>query len=132
VRLWDVDRGTLLHALEGHTLQIRAVALSADGRRALSGADDRTMKLWDAERGTLLRTFDEYEDSVAAIALSADGQRALSGSHDRTVRLWDSRNGATAIFTGDAPFSAVALGADGDRIAAGDVLGRVHFFALRR
>ena len=38
--------GTLRGTLVGHTGEIKAVAVSADGRWALSGANDQTLCLW--------------------------------------------------------------------------------------
>ncbi len=34
---------------------VRAVALSSDGRRAISGSYDDTLILWDVEKGKVLR-----------------------------------------------------------------------------
>ena len=52
----------------------------ADGRRALSGSDDRTLRLWDLETGAELRRFEGHEDWVTSVTVLADGRRALSGS----------------------------------------------------
>ena len=52
----------------------------ADGRRALSGSRDRTLRLWDLETGAELRRFEGHEDWVTSVAVLADGRRALSGS----------------------------------------------------
>jgi WD40 repeat protein len=45
LRLYALD-GTLRGTLVGHTGEIKAVAISADGRWALSGANDQTLCLW--------------------------------------------------------------------------------------
>src|SRR5207253_211267 len=40
-----------IRSLEGHNTEIRAVALSADGKHALTGAVDYSMRLWDLKTG---------------------------------------------------------------------------------
>jgi WD40 repeat protein len=46
MRLWDVKTGRELRTFEEHTDEVRSVAFSADGRRALSGSHDKTLCLW--------------------------------------------------------------------------------------
>jgi WD40 repeat protein len=78
----------------GHTHRISALALSQDGRRALSGSYDKTARLWNVETGEEIRRFDGHTDTVFWVALSPDGRRALSvsGYLDGTMRLWDAEN----------------------------------------
>jgi Cdc6-like AAA superfamily ATPase len=45
----------LLRTLQGYAGGVGAVALSADGRRAVSGSSDHTLKVWDVESGRELR-----------------------------------------------------------------------------
>jgi WD40 repeat protein len=47
VKLWDVATGKELRSFTGHVGPVHAVAMSPDGRTALSGAYDRVLKLWD-------------------------------------------------------------------------------------
>ena len=72
---------------------IRAYAFSPDGKRALTGARDRTVQLWDVETGRCLRVLQGHTDEVWSVAWSTDQRLTLSGAMDRTVRLWDVETG---------------------------------------
>ena len=41
----------VLKVLEGHTDYVRAVAVSADGSKIVSGSSDKTVRIWSAESG---------------------------------------------------------------------------------
>jgi len=71
------------------------VVVSANGKYALSGGFDGTVRLWDVETGVELRHFDGHTDVVWTVAFSFDGRRALSGSQreDREIRVWDVETG---------------------------------------
>ena len=65
---------------KGTRVGVTAVAVLADGRRALSGSWDNTLRLWDLATGETLRTLEGHTGGVNAVAVLADGSRALSGS----------------------------------------------------
>lgn len=46
MRLWDVETGRELCRFDGHTANVNCVAVSPDGRHALSGSADKTMRWW--------------------------------------------------------------------------------------
>jgi WD40 repeat protein len=111
------------------------VALGGDGRHALSGSDDRTVRWWDLETGACRHVLQGHTGGVNAVALSGDGRHALSGSGDRTLRWWDLYNGSCiARFSWDYRITALSLSPPrGDvpsRVVAGDEVGHVLFFEL--
>ncbi|KAJ7213168.1 WD40 repeat-like protein, partial [Mycena pura] len=101
------------------------VALSADGRRVVSGALDRTLRVWDTESGAAKGApLAGHTERVIAVAFSANGRRIASASWDRTVRVWDmeSDNAIGVPLTGCGQtdeITSVALSADGRRIVSG-------------
>jgi WD40 repeat protein len=111
--------GPLQRTLTGHDDTVQAVAVSAGGRRAVSGGG-KTVRVWDLDAGTLLRTLTGHDDTVQAVAVSADGRRAVSGG-GKTVRVWDLDAGTLLhTLTGhDDTVQAVAASADGRRAVSG-------------
>jgi WD40 repeat protein/serine/threonine protein kinase len=85
----DLQGGWLLLTLEGHDEEITAVAITPDGRFAMSGSKDSTLRLWELATAKCLRTFKGHEQGVTAVAVTPDGRFVVSGSEDKTLRLWD-------------------------------------------
>ncbi len=65
------------------------MAISADGKRIVTSAEDNSVKVWDADTLTEIRAFKGHTYAVLVVAISPDGQRIASGSADRTVKVWD-------------------------------------------
>lgn len=112
---------------------ISAVALSADGRYALSaGSLDKTFQLWLLESGRSLRTFEGHEDQVLSVCLNFHSSLALSGSADKTVKLWGVATGLCVLtLTGhqDA-VTSVCFSADGNYIISGSGDRTIKFWDM--
>jgi WD40 repeat protein len=107
----------LLRTLEGHSSVVNVVAVTADGRRAVSGSGDKTLKVWDLESGRAQRTLEGHSSGVISVAVTADGRRAVSASWDKTLKVWDLQSGR-ALRTLEGHSSGVrgvAVTADGRR-----------------
>ena len=82
--------GSSPNVLSGHTRLISSVALTPDGRWALTGSDDGTARLWDlANLSKRPRVFEGHTEGIVSVALTPDGTWALTGSYDTTARLWE-------------------------------------------
>ncbi|TDC77992.1 serine/threonine-protein kinase, partial [Actinomadura sp. 7K507] len=79
--------------LTGHTRDVAAVDVGADGRLAVSGGSDRAVRLWDLDSGTCVRTLAGHRQPVTSVCLSQDGRRLLSADQQGAVRLWDVETG---------------------------------------
>jgi WD40 repeat protein len=65
---------------------VNHVALLADGQRALSASNDRTLKLWDLATEDCLSTF--YGDSpFTCCAISVDGRTVVAGDYQGVVHF---------------------------------------------
>jgi WD40 repeat protein len=106
--------GPLLATLPGHAGAVRSVAMSSDGRLALSGSEDKTVKVWDVSAGRVLHTLEGHTGAVRSVALSRDATLALSCSDDMTLRLWSLTEGRPIrTFAGSTSWiRTVALSSD--------------------
>ena len=121
--MWDLESGEELRTLQGHSDVVDAVALTGDGRRAVSASGDKTLKVWDLQSGEVLRTLHGHSDWVMSVALTGDGRRAVSASDDRTLKVWDLESGETLrTLKGDSGgVLSVAVTADGRRAVSGSM-----------
>ncbi|CAK9204593.1 unnamed protein product [Sphagnum troendelagicum] len=95
--LWEVQSGRIRHTLTGHAEKVCAVDYSkASNRRAVSAAQDRTIKIWDLQTGYGVNTI-VCHSNCNAVALTMDGDIVCSGHMDGNLRLWDVRSGKSAI-----------------------------------
>ena len=85
--------GPLLFTLTGHTGAVRTIALTPDGRRAVSGADDLTVGIWDLELGTQIHSCKGHTDWIRAVVVSPDGRWVISTGDDCTVHIWNIETG---------------------------------------
>ena len=77
----------------GHVSIINSVEFSANGKIALSGSWDWTMRLWEVESQKSLRRFKSHTLSVNSVTFSPDSKTALSASADGTLKHWEIASG---------------------------------------
>jgi WD40 repeat protein len=81
-RVWDAQTGKMLFVLRGHANSITGATFGADGRRLLTGSEDKTVRIWDTATWETIAVLAERGEP----AISPDG-RLLAGSGSK-VTLW--------------------------------------------
>jgi WD40 repeat protein len=124
LKVWDLEYGVALHTLNGHRLHVDAVAVTPDGRGAISGDESGFCKVWDLESGAELQTLEDRTPLYTSVAITPDGRRGISASQ-RAIQVWTLQGGKViANFEGDSCWGACAVAPNGMTIVAGDGSGR--------
>jgi WD40 repeat protein len=87
-----------------HTARINAQAVDVDGRFAVTGGDDRTVRIWSVADAKLLRTIwipvgPESVGAIYAVAISPDGSAIAAGGYTESsggpcpVYIFDRESG---------------------------------------
>jgi WD40 repeat protein len=124
IRVWDTATGRQRRLLRGHTGNVDAVAVAADGRTLASGGwQDHTIRLWDLSTGGERLVINlprpnglNYGD--VPLAFSPDGKLLVSGSGDRVNRkvyFWEATMGKELRHL-DREAVRLALSADGQTL----------------
>lgn len=154
LHLWDLATGALalnlgemLSGKKGNqAMGVAAAAFSPDGKMIglAQGAGEieggiGKLFLIDAKSGKKLQEIAAHQGGVVALAFSPDGQHIASAGRDTLVKLWKVTDGKVAAVLGKSRggqfrdwIHTVAFSADGAWLAAGDMAGFVHVFALKK
>ncbi len=118
-----------------------ASAFSQDGKTLVVGCGgetgDANVYLIDARSGQEIRTLATHKGGVCDVAFTSDGQHLLSSGRDTVIHVTktaDGKNVATLHKPRGGQFkdwlSAIAISPGGNRIAAADIAGIVHVWAV--
>lgn len=74
--------------LKGHRGTVASLAISQDGRRAVSGGRDNQVIVWDLEERALVRTL-HIGNWIYGLASTEDGTQFISGDNFNHVTVWN-------------------------------------------
>jgi WD40 repeat protein len=144
--IWfDVEMNRAIRTVDAaHTRPIRQLAISPDGTKVASVADDMVCRLWNVATGQRLfelrgheaQTPTHFTSMLYACAFSADGSKLATGDRVGHIVIWDTATGRSlttletpSLYTWDAVqrirsiggIRALAFSPDGTQLAVGGV-----------
>jgi WD40 repeat protein/serine/threonine protein kinase len=122
--------GTLLTTFTGFKGNIRAVAISPDGKLIAASGEERTIRLLEKDNGNQVAALDGHTAPVDSLAFSPDGAILASAGQDNTVRLWDVASGQSlATLTGHfTEIYTIVFSPDGKTLASGSDNGTIKLW----
>jgi len=117
--------------LRGHGGPVRAVAVSGDGKSAVSGSFDTSAIRWSLARETAEQVLRFHDGPVNAVAILKDGRVVTSGE-DAKIAIWTPGEPApTPVLEGHtAPVVALAVSPDGTTLASASWDNTVRLWPL--
>jgi WD40 repeat protein len=92
--VYDAKTGNVVSKFDKHGVSVvYAIAVTRDGKTAISGARDKEIQVWELATGQALKTLSGHTEQVYQVVLSPDEKQLLSVSYDRTIRIWDLTTG---------------------------------------
>ncbi|MCG8358784.1 MAG: TIR domain-containing protein [Kiloniellales bacterium] len=82
--------GAEIRRFDGHEGYVLAVAITADGKQALSASSDRSLRLWDLDSGAEIRRFSS-DWSILCCDLISDPPRVVFGDTMGRIHLLELR-----------------------------------------
>jgi len=137
----DLSSGRVLRTMEYGKCKILIVALTPDGKSAVTGAlpgnllsNSGVISCWDLDNGRMLNTLTNHTGPVYDIAVTPDGKQFVSASLDKTMMVWDlARGGHLRTLEGHTgTVWAVALTPDGKFAVSGSDDKTIRVWELAR
>jgi WD40 repeat protein len=116
----DLQSGKIINSFNGHTADVFEIVISDDGKKAVSGSLDHSLRLWELDRGHVIRHVADPSELTFEADLSPDGRTAIRGSTDGIVTLFDVETGEVIYqLIDDQPIMAVTFSPDGQTALIG-------------
>lgn len=134
VRLYDIasNNPNPTMTFEGHTANVTALAIQADGKWMVTSSEDGTVKVWDMRTPTIQRDY-KHKCPVNDVVIHPNQGEVISCDQDGNVRIWDlGENTCThhLIPEEDVPVRSVSVASNGTMLVAGNNKGNCYVWKM--
>ncbi|XP_038074816.1 WD repeat-containing protein wdr-5.2-like [Patiria miniata] len=145
VKYWDLDKGTELRSLGGHSGTVTSVILlsteestqlasqfdvPANDRIAVTGSKDCHIKVWSLETGQAVHSVYTY-NPVECLGYISDRALIVSGSDGGKVELWDMKTGSSVFSTLGHDDAVTCIQVSGTSVYTASSDGIIKLWQLR-
>jgi WD40 repeat protein len=131
IRLYKLDNlKAPQRQLSGHTGPVNAIALSADGKTAVSGGQG-VLRFWDLAKGEQSAQIGAHTGAITGLAFAPGGNQVLSSSADGSVKLFAAPvTAGKGVFAHAGIVTSATLSPDGTRLLTGCADKQVRLWNL--
>ena len=133
VSVFDIETGKQkMKHTTSHTMPVRSVGFSQDGKLLVSASDDKHINIYDPRYGQVVASLAGHSSWVLSVSMSPDGKRFATGSADNKIKIWDLAM-RRCVHTFDDHIDqvwAVSYNKTGSRLASGGDDGMLNVFQL--
>lgn len=118
--MYDIPTGRLILRFP-HDDEVRAMAVTVDGTRMVTGCLNGELRVWDLHNGRMVTSIHAHQNGVNAVAVNRCGDRIISGGADHLVRVWKWEDGRCESIGREHTDQVTSIGVSptGDRVFTG-------------
>ncbi|KAF8837553.1 WD40 repeat-like protein [Paxillus ammoniavirescens] len=124
VKTWNVETGEQEGMAMEHDGLVLGLTVTRDGKKILSGGEDRVLRVWDVETHQPVAEWGGHEADIWCIVMSADDQLVASGDSQGRIVIREmsdlKENGRIkhTIDTGPRSVYSICFSPDGTKLAS--------------
>ncbi len=130
--LWDFELGSVIHRFMGHEGKIQSLAVAPDGKKAVTGGEDATIRLWDLQKKSEIWNIEGFKVNMQCVAISPDGKKILAGGN-KIISLIDLNSGKeiTSFAAHKGYTLSIAFSPDGLKAMSGGTDNILRYWDLK-
>lgn len=97
ISVYKHKNGKLVHTLNGHEDEVRALAMHPNGEWLASAGNDKRILLWDVKDGSLINEFEGIGLRINTIRFNNNGEKLLIGYDDGSFKLCEISDGGSIL-----------------------------------
>ncbi|HNZ66088.1 MAG TPA: WD40 repeat domain-containing serine/threonine-protein kinase, partial [Planctomycetota bacterium] len=128
----QLEEWSQIQTLQKHENIITALAMTPDGKIAVSGDCEGRIHCWNIENSSYWMELVGHTKHITSLAISTDAKIVASGSWDQEVKIWDMETGKEIrnILFHEQTISSIKITTDNKQIIIGSWDGKASIWNL--